>query len=542
MKNCFFIAVLFFLSPFSIFAQTDPGTVIDVTNTPQNEDNPSVAISRTNRNNIVIGASTDDMDSLGIPAFFSTDRGKTWNTSRLPMPANPDFYIYGEPSLASDEAGNFYYAYITNDGADSAGNISIAHSTDGGMNWKNVLPINIDIQHYGYPDGAFISVDNSPTSPHKGRVYVTWDQFYASIDTQIFSGGLYVTWSDNQGKNWNIPKLLTNHCDDYQEVRTGKNGEVYISSSDSLFEHELFVSVKGDTVFTLDPGNPISDFQHYPFFYAGPDVGETGLKGALGFPAAPYVSFDVDISTNRIHAVYGDYLDGIATLYYSYSDDNGVVWSPAQEISELSSEDRFFQWVSVDQNTHDPYVLFLSSESDAKNNILVAPYRLLIGDSSDKILSAPFNPLIVEQSSTTAPYIGDHTSSDAFDSVYAATWTQNRTGYTDGDVFAFIQTGNAEGKKSVPLVIHSQKSWLSAPYPNPSDGKNISISYYLPHETRVSFGLYDIAGKLIKQISDKTEGEGTHTEQFLPGTIPAGTYIIRMITGEGELGQKIVVE
>jgi len=526
-------------------AALDTGTVLDISDLPFNQDNPAVAISRGNKNTIVIGAATDDMDSLGMPAYVSTDRGISWQTSRLPLPLNPDYYIYGEPNIAADDAGNFYYAYITDDGSvipDSAGNISIAISTDGGGVWRNAMPININILHYGAPDGPCITVDNSPSSPHHGRVYVVWDEFFAAPDTDYTDGGLYIAWSDDHCKTWSSGTLLGG-TDDYQEVKTGKNGEIYVSSSDSLgIGHELFVSTDGGTTFG-SPAESIAPFSSYSQFVTGFDSGFTGLKGAAGFLAFPYISFDVDLASNRIHLVYGDYQADVATLYYLYSDNNGATWSPEEGIQETSSSDRFDPSVSVDQKTHEVYVTFYSSDFDTKNDS-VAPYRMRVRDTAIQMLDAGFSPYSVEATDSTAPYIGDHTSSDAFDSVYVGVWTQNRAGYNDGDVFAFISTAKAAVQQGVeaPFVIHSSNAWLSAPYPNPANGNSISLRYYIPHASEINFDLFDVTGRMVKHFTSLSSDEGSNSVEFDISNISSGTYLIRMTSNGSFMSQKFVIQ
>jgi hypothetical protein len=544
MKSLFL--TLFFLSFISRFgfgqsSPLDTGITIDISNIPLNQDNAVVAISRVNANNIVIGASSDydDMDANGMPVYLSTNKGVSWSSSRLPLPLNTDYYVWGEPSVTSDDAGNYYYAYILNDGsdpADSAGVINIAVSSNGGSNWQNATPLNIAIPNYSAPDGASITVDNSSLSPHHGRVYVVWDQFFANPDSEKTNGGVYIAWSDNKGASWKGMNFIGT-SDDYQQVRTGKNGEIYVTLSDSTGNgHEFFLSVDGGSTFTAQL---TKRFESYPTYVI--DTEFTLLKGISGIAAFPYVAFDVDLTSNRIHLVYGDYQADIATLYYVFSDNNGTDWSAAEGIQELSSSDRFDPWVSVDQKTHESYVTFYSSDSDPANN-QVAPYRIRVRDTAQQMMSPAFNPFSVEKTDSTSPYIGDHTSSDTFDSLYVGVWTQNRPGYSDGDVFAFISSQNPSKQAVEPIVIHSPGAWMSAPYPNPSQGNSVALRYYIPHATELRFDLFDVGGVFIKHLLEKSLEEGSYSDELDIRNIPPGTYIIRMMTDSGELSRKLILK
>ncbi|MFI5263331.1 MAG: T9SS type A sorting domain-containing protein [Candidatus Kapaibacterium sp.] len=547
----FVAACLLMLASAELIAQTSntDSLVIDVSNALLNQDNPSVSINRKSNNVIVIGAASDynDMDTNGISAFTSTDTGRTWNLFRLPLPTD-QLFNYGEASLTSDNAGNFYYAYITKDGndvtglLDSAGSINIATSADGKL-WKNASPINNNPEPlYGSPDGITITADNSSASPHNGRIYAVWNQSY-SVDTLLLKEGVYIAWSDNHCQSWTTPKLLSDGSDDYQTVRTGKNGEIFVVFSDSAnFGHQVFSSTDGGQTFS---SNTINGFSHYPFFTTGIYNGETGLKGSQGIPANPYAAFDVNTNSNRIHCVFGDYHGNVASQSYSFSDDDGKNWSAPQiiGINLLDSADRFDPSVSVDPKTGDAYVLYYSSESD-RFNILTAPYRLKLTDvlaDQGQILSPEFNPLVVEKTSTDPAYIGDHTASDAIGGVYVGAWTQNRSGNIDADIFAFVSLTSQKNSVAMPVVVRSDNPWLSAPYPNPVTAKKLSFSYYLPYFSHISFDLFDEAGRQIKHLADKTSDEGTYTEEFdLGNTIP-GTYIVRMVTVNSQLSRKFIL-
>ncbi|MEI8133637.1 MAG: T9SS type A sorting domain-containing protein [bacterium] len=524
----------FFYWSNSIAQSSSVSHVIDVSDAILDQDNGSVAISRADKNVIVIGAASDfaDMAANGMLAFYTADRGATWQSSRLPLPASTDVFAWGAPSVISDDNGTFYYAYLTNDGADSAGHIAVASSTNGGKTWVNAAPVSVASTQYGFPDMPSIWIDRSATSTKNGRIYCAWDQFY-SADSSQFKGA-YIAWSDDKCKHWSTAKFL-GPCDNYVEVRTGKNGEVFVSSSDSIgLSHQLFISKDFGTSFGLP--SDIAGFTSYPT-YAN-DTALTILKGITGFAAFPYLSVDVDLASNRIHAVYGDYEGDAASLYYRYSDNVGATWSAAIGISDTSSSDRFDPWVSVDQKTHEAYLFFYSSESDA-NNQFVAPYRQRLRDSSKERVSTPYNPLVVESVGGSSPYIGDHTASDAFDSVYVGVWTQNRSGHNDGDVYAYISS--PKGKSAVPVLVHSSTLWLSPVYPNPTSNHSTSIRYYLPEATDVSFDLFDISGSNLSHLADSHHDEGSYSQQLQLGGIAPGTYIIRLSTSDGQLSQKVIV-
>jgi len=539
-----------------ILAQ-DSSRTFDASKTADDQDETSVAINHLNKSVICIGANEDGDDggmfTNGMPVFTSTDKGASWKSYRLPQPANSSFYAEGDPILAADDKGNFFYAYLAGDGTPYSGDICIARSPDG-ISWSNATAINININVSGSPDKEHMCIDNSPTSPHYGRVYVVWFEFYNNPSQK--GEGLNVVWSDDKCQTWSKPTIL-GIGDNFQEIKTNGHGDVLLSFTNSAeLGQELFVSTDGGKTFVKRLIPVPNSFTLYPERNPGNGDNTLALKGSNGFRSFPYVAYDVDPETNKIHAVYGNYEDTpdgtAAVLYYATSENNGVDWTTPQVVGVSNPAhsslgfDRFHPWVSLDPITKEVSVLYYSSEQDP-NNILSAPYRMKLTDAMKdlpEVLHSQFDPTIVEtEGGNQLPFIGDYNGSDAYDSIYIATWTENRKGNLDGEIYAYLsypKPGDA-GVGGNPIVIHSSKLWLSAPYPNPINGSTVSLSYYAPHSGHILFGLFDLQGKQVVALAEKNVESGSYTDQFSFGNIAAGTYYIRMSSGNESATTKIVV-
>jgi hypothetical protein len=533
---------------------SDSSNVCDPNDNPDDQDETSVAINRINKSVICIGSNEggDDggMYTNGMPVYTSTDEGASWRTYHLPQPpttsGNTDFVALGDPILTSDDRGNFYYAYLGGDGSNSTGNICIAMSSDG-VNWSNRTPIDINKSIPGSADKEHMTVDCSTSSPYYKRVYVTWYEFY--VNGLQTGEGLCLAWSDDGCKTWSNPVRL-GQGDNFQEIKTNSRGDILLAFSDSqTLGQELFVSTDGGKTFTK---NGIR-MNHQLSLFPVNRNGEQALKGGNGFRSFPYIVFDVDLSIDRIHAIYGNYelTTGRrnAVLYYVTSDNNGISWTAPKMLGSANPAfDRFHPWLSFDQSTGTVWGMYYSSEADP-NNILSAAYRIRLTANltyGPEMLHPLFDPTTVETSALSSfPFIGDYNGSDAFDSVYVATWTENHPNATDGETFAYISKNmGVEGVNAVsePIVIHADHLWASYPYPNPLVGTTFSMSYYLPRETHLSIQLTDANGKLVKMLSDKNTGAGTFTEQFSLGQVAAGTYFIELISDTGHQMRKIVVQ
>src|SRR6266446_641723 len=139
----------------------------------------------TNPLNLVAGATLLPLDTAQNAVFYSTDGGAHWTEQLLSLTAGQKtFERSGDPVLAADADGNFYYAVLMFDpgilqkplqcgpqGRCDHG-IFVFRSTDGGVHWSNPVPV---IHRVGGPitiinDKPWIAVDTS-SSPFKNNIY-----------------------------------------------------------------------------------------------------------------------------------------------------------------------------------------------------------------------------------------------------------------------------------------------------------------------------------------------------------------------------------
>jgi hypothetical protein len=102
------------------------------------------------------------------------------------------------------------------------------------------------------------------------------------------------------------------------------------------------------------------------------------------------------------------------------------------------------------------------------------------------------------------------------------------------------------------IRIYSYKFSVHTPYPNPSRGASV-IEYVLPYnwssgvpngETKVKIKIFDISGRVIKTLADRTEAAGVHHviwdgKNSRSQRIPAGIYIIRLESGSNYKSMRI---
>ncbi|MGD1048636.1 MAG: T9SS type A sorting domain-containing protein [Candidatus Krumholzibacteriaceae bacterium] len=83
-------------------------------------------------------------------------------------------------------------------------------------------------------------------------------------------------------------------------------------------------------------------------------------------------------------------------------------------------------------------------------------------------------------------------------------------------------------------------------HPNPFN-PSTAISYYLPAETSVTLNVYDVSGRLVSRLSDRTrEQRGVHTATWdgsdLHGrAVGSGVYIYRLRAGDRTMSRKMIL-
>jgi len=126
----------------------------------------------------------------------SHDGGRTWTQSSLPpIPGSP--FTFGDPAVAVDRQGNFYYASL---GADAAGHslIFVGKSVDRGNTFQPGVTVAVDPGS----DKEWIAVGPDPLVPTRDNVYVTWTSF-KTASSQLMLGR-----STDGGQTWTVSTIF----------------------------------------------------------------------------------------------------------------------------------------------------------------------------------------------------------------------------------------------------------------------------------------------------------------------------------------------
>ena len=179
----------------------------DLTGRSQANNETSVAIDPAT-GDLVMGDNDYRRGDSGCVAAYSRNGGRTWSDSEVPTgftrgdafgAAREYWQGAGDPSVAADTRGNFYFSCLqfnrgqpTTPVADASSAIYLYRSTgNAGASWNFpgravVENPDVDAASGVLEDKELLAVDNHRRSPFRDRVYVTWTEFAADGTAYIW--------------------------------------------------------------------------------------------------------------------------------------------------------------------------------------------------------------------------------------------------------------------------------------------------------------------------------------------------------------------
>ena len=199
-------------------------------NFPDAEVEPQVAVSGGNLIAMWHQDRWSNGGGHGIGVGVSSDGGKTWNDSTLPVdkcapgtPASLSFYQRAsDPWVSFGPDGTAYASALAFDNVDNKNAVAGASSTDGGATW-NVQPI------LGSIFTTFqASTDKNSTTADpvkRGTAYTVWDTLIGPTDqpddnphAQAYTGPAYFSKTTDGGQTWSRAKIIVNTANRQQTI------------------------------------------------------------------------------------------------------------------------------------------------------------------------------------------------------------------------------------------------------------------------------------------------------------------------------------
>jgi len=441
---------------------------------PQNE----TAVAYKTAHAQIAVAAANDYVSGGVVVMRTSNGGQSWSSTRITPEffGTRDFCNGGDPGVAySRRDGAFYLSQLCFFRALPYSEVHVYKSVDDGRTWTPGRQaavaatnyVNGQVDESIFNDKELIAVDNNSSSPHYGRIYVTYTKFHIQPDGFSDYCPLQLSYTDS------IPTqnpALTSWA--HTAIQPDNPGGDGTGSSANQFSDPV-VESNG----TLDIGfvseNCNDSIDPHLLFQRSTDGGQTFLANAVQIDkAGQYTDFDDGTGsdtippthfrapntpslaysprTGKLLFVYQNNINrpaSAADLSYQTSTDGGLTWSDASFLSTDSSgqpaaNDQFFPWAASTESGRF-YVIWFDRRLDP-NNVRINTWQAVSGNdaasfSSAKISSQDWNPN--DGFFTSGAFIGDYNALAASDQQVYPVWTDGRdnargeTGIGETDIF-----------------------------------------------------------------------------------------------------------
>jgi len=150
-----------------------------------------------------------DGGAVGIAYAWTDNGGARWHSSALPKltvgTGGPAVWERAsDPVAAYGPDGTAYVSTLLfNSGCDSA--VAVSRSTDGGKTFGAPVLAHRSSTCAVSDDKNWLVVDDSATSPHKGRLYQFWTPFLTDIFGNSDGSPQALVYSDDSGRTWSQP-------------------------------------------------------------------------------------------------------------------------------------------------------------------------------------------------------------------------------------------------------------------------------------------------------------------------------------------------
>ncbi len=288
---------------------------------------PSLAIDPTDPTRVVIGwrqfgTITNSFRQAGVA--YSHDGGTTWTNPGALDPAQ----FRSDPVLAADGFGNFYYSSLS-----TLTTVEVFKSIDGGVTWG--IPVSAS-----GGDKQWLVVDDRTAGSGAGHVYQDWNIQFTCCPGNDF------TRSTNGGASFPGPTAITPPSLKWGTMDVGPDGTLYVAGSQlSSLSGHLFTK----SIDALNPlASPTFDSPSSIGLggIAGLGGGFTtpnpvGLLGQVWIAAHPTNIGEIYV-LGSVDPLGADPVD----VMFIRSVDNGVTWSTPVRVNDDPSGANNWQWMA----------------------------------------------------------------------------------------------------------------------------------------------------------------------------------------------------
>ena len=430
-----FIGQVDSVMPFGVLPYLEPVTDVNVSDpsgdTGSTRTQSETSIERNPITGTLCSAYNDSYhgvtQNVGFSGFSrSTDGGVSWVDKGAV--SNDDS---GDPSLVWRRLdGKFYYAALRN------GGLALYRSDDDCETFTFVSQI-----ASGNDDKELMAIDNEPTSPFYGRIYIVWIDFDASAR-------IYSTYSTNAGTSWSAQLAISPNGVSVQGAwpTIAPNGDIYVTWLTWLapagyptgnLEVPIYRSTDGGVSYTVL--TPAMTNKPNPRDAAATTAcGRPAIKGNVRLLPSPQIVF----RNGYLHSVYSYDPDSFGTgdvinVYYRRYNVNTSTWDSEVLINDDATLTDQYQPTIAVGAAGQVTVGYYSRQLDTVNNLLVDYYSRTSFDNgaswgqASVRLSDASSSIVLDGSLATC-YHGDYDQQLQDDDGRAHyLWSDDRAGTPD---------------------------------------------------------------------------------------------------------------
>ncbi|HEY7097075.1 MAG TPA: sialidase family protein [Terriglobales bacterium] len=283
------------------------GPNVNMTNKSGPQSETSVAVDPTDPNHIIAGVN-DLTDTAAM--YESTDGGQTFVKTNF----HPTSFCY-DTWAAFNANGDAFFSYECSDQR-------IAYRKVGQTSWTEIKMTMAG----GFPDRDMVTVDNSPSSPFFGSVYIGYDDNGSgNAPFVLFSRDGFSNWQRSARVAGGNPTIGVN-------VSTGPDGSVYATWEDYSGK-KVWIAKSTDGGATFGTAHIVTNYRiNTTTFFIG--IPPQNSRGIVPFPMSATA-----ISGPNAGRVYVSYTDkdtsgNNTNIYVRFSDDGGTTWSAEAKVND----------------------------------------------------------------------------------------------------------------------------------------------------------------------------------------------------------------
>jgi hypothetical protein len=285
--------------------------------------------------------------------FVSHNSGVNWERRIVESPLG----FYGDPVTLITKEGKYLLCHLALNPnlkwPDWFDRIVFQRSDDGGATFTSGTGIGFSPGKV--QDKPWMSVDEFKRSPHRNRIYMSWTEFdkYKSIDPAD-SSRIRFAYSDNWGDTFSQPAVVSDLPGDCRDgdntvegatTAVGPRGLVYMAWA---ARNKIYFDRSSDGGITWGTDQVIAEQK---------SGWEQEFKGIMRANSMPFLCAD---KRGHLHLVYGDNKEGDHDIYYKYSKDGGLTWTPDIRINRDpvgNGCDQYMPHMRTDSRTGKVYIV-----------------------------------------------------------------------------------------------------------------------------------------------------------------------------------------